>query len=91
MTELVLRELTENHDIEDAVFLVDDAQHLQTALRRHGLRFRYEKQGNRTAVERVFREIRRRSSSVSNCFSHVCRPITNSWLQAVAVWQTATN
>ncbi|ELY76683.1 transposase [Natrinema pallidum DSM 3751] len=45
------------HDVEDAVFLVDGAQHLQTALRRHGLRFRYEEHGNRNAVERIFREI----------------------------------
>ncbi len=42
LTERFLRELTEKHDVEDAVFLVDGAQHLQTALRRYGLRFRYE-------------------------------------------------
>ncbi|ELY75988.1 transposase [Natrinema pallidum DSM 3751] len=52
LTERFLQELTEKHDVEDAVFLVDGAQHLQTALRRHGLRFRYEKHGNRNASRR---------------------------------------
>ncbi|WP_394348257.1 IS6 family transposase [Natrinema pallidum] len=63
LTERFLQELTEKHDVEDAVFLVDGARHLQTALRRHGLRFRYEKHGNQNAVERIFREIKRRTSS----------------------------
>ncbi len=91
LTERFLRELTEKHDVEDAVFLVDGAHHLQTALRRRRLRFRYEKQGNRNAVERVFREIKRRISSFSNCFSHAKPSTAESWLQAFAVWQNATN
>ncbi|QCS44556.1 IS6 family transposase [Natrinema versiforme] len=91
LTERFLRELIEKHDVENAVFLVDGAQHLQTALRRHRLRFRYEKQGNRNAVERIFREIKRRTSSFSNCFSHAKPSTAESWLQAFAVWQNATN
>ncbi|SFC60035.1 Transposase (or an inactivated derivative) [Halobiforma haloterrestris] len=91
LTERFLRELIEKHDVENAVFLVDGAQHLQTALRRRGLRFRYEKHGNRNAVERIFREIKRRTTSFSNCFSHVRPSTAESWLQAFAVWQNATN
>ena len=39
LTEMFLQELREKHDVENAVFLVDGAQHLQTALQRAGLRF----------------------------------------------------
>ncbi len=91
LTERFLQELTEKHDLDDAVFLVDGAKHLQTALRRSGLRFRYEKHGNRNAAERVFREIKRRTSSFSNCFSHAQLSTAESWLQAFAVWHNATN
>ncbi|WP_226483336.1 IS6 family transposase [Natrinema amylolyticum] len=91
LTERFLQELTEKHDIDDAVFLVDGAKHLQTALRRSGLRFRYEKHGNRNAAERIFREIKRRTSSFSNCFSHAQPSTAESWLQAFAVWHNATN
>jgi transposase-like protein len=91
LTERFLQELTEKHDLDNAVFLVDGAKHLQTALRRSGLRFRYEKHGNRNAAERVFREIKRRTSSFSNCFSHAQPSTAESWLQAFAVWHNATN
>ena len=91
LTERFLQELTEKHNLDDAVFLVDGAKHLQTALRRSGLRFRYEKHGNRNAAERVFREIKRRTSSFSNCFSHAQPSTAESWLQAFAVWHNATN
>ena len=42
LTERFLQELTEKHDLDDAVFLVDGAKHLQTAPRRFGLRIRYK-------------------------------------------------
>ena len=48
LTEIFLRELREKHDIETAVFLVDGAQHLQTALQRAGLRFQMRRHGNRS-------------------------------------------
>jgi putative transposase len=38
LTQQFLRELREKHDVSDAVFLVDYAQHLVAALRRAGLR-----------------------------------------------------
>ena len=91
LTEIFLRELREKHDVETAVFLVDGAQHLQTALQRAGLRFQIHRHGNRNAVERIFRELKRRTSSFSNCFSHVNPETAESWLQTFARWHNATN
>jgi putative transposase len=54
LTQQFLRELQEKHDVSDAVFLVDYAQHLATALRRAGFRFQTVRHGNRNAIERVF-------------------------------------
>ena len=39
LTKIFLRRLREKHDVESAVFLVDGAQYLQTALVRASLRF----------------------------------------------------
>jgi transposase-like protein len=50
---MFLSELRENHDVDDAAFLVDGAATLHAACRRHELRFRYEKYGERNSVERV--------------------------------------
>jgi putative transposase len=91
LTEIFLHELREKHDVDDAVFLVDDADWLQTALQRHGLDFRYELHGNRNNIERVFRKVKRRASSFSNCFSHVEPETAETWLQAFAVWHNAAN
>jgi putative transposase len=91
LTEIFLRELRQKHDVENAVFLVDGAQHLQTALQRAGLRFQMRRHGNRNAVERIFRELKRRTSSFSNCFSHVEPETAESWLQTFARWHNATN
>ncbi|WP_434530967.1 IS6 family transposase [Haloarcula sp. NS06] len=91
LTEIFLRELRQKHDVETAVFLVDGAQHLQTALQRTGLRFQMCRHGNRNAVERIFRELKRRTSSFSNCFSHVDPETAENWLQSFACWHNATN
>ncbi|WP_423999715.1 IS6 family transposase [Haloarcula salina] len=91
LTEIFLRELRQKHDIETAVFLVDGAQHLQTALQRAGLRFQMCRHGNRNAVERIFRELKRRTSSFSNCFSHVEPETAENWLQSFARWHNAPN
>ncbi|MFC6863890.1 IS6 family transposase [Halomicroarcula sp. GCM10025817] len=80
LTDIFLRELREKHDVETAVFLVDGAQNLQTALSRAGLRFQMCRHGNRNAVERMFRELRRRLSSFSNCFSHAEPETAETWL-----------
>ena len=91
LSEIFLRELRNKHDVESAEFLVDDAQWLHTALRRHGLDFRYEPDGNRNSVERVFREVQRRTSSFSNCFSHVDPATAENWLQTLAAWWNSLN
>lgn len=91
LTQRFLRELREKHDVDDAVFLVDHAHHLATALQRIGLRFRPERHGNRNAIERVFREVKRRPSSFSNSFSHVDPSTAETWLQAFAVWWNSRN
>ena len=81
-----LTELCEKHDVADAVFLVDDADDLKGGLRRENLSYRVEIHGFRNSVERIFREVQRRTSSFSNCFSHVDPPTAETWLQAHAVW-----
>jgi len=47
--------------------------------------------GNRNAVERIFRELKRRTSSFSNCFSHVEPETAEKWLQSFARWHNAPN
>jgi Transposase and inactivated derivatives len=80
-----LTELAEKHDVEDALFLVDDADDLIGGLRRENYNYRVEQHGFRNSVKRVFREVERRTSSFSNCFSHVDPPTAETWLQAHAV------
>ena len=91
LTEIFLKELRQKHDVETAVFLVDGAKHLQAALQRAGLRFQTERHGNRNAVERIFREVKGRTSSFSNCFSHVEPETAENWLQSFARWHNAPN
>jgi putative transposase len=86
LTLLFLRELHEKQQVSDVTFLVDKAHHLKNALERLGLRFRVCRYGNRNAVERVFREVKRRTSSFSNTFSNAQLPTAESWLKAFAVW-----
>ena len=77
-------ELREKHDVENAVFLIDGSHSLKDACRRHGLNFRYEKHGNRNSVERVFREIKRRTTNFSNCFSNAEADTADNWLRSFA-------
>ncbi|WP_430506587.1 IS6 family transposase [Haloparvum sp. PAK95] len=86
LTQQFLRELAEKHDVSDAVFLIDDARELESGLRNEGFEYRIEIDGLRNQIERVFREVERRTSSFSNCFSHVDPPTAETWLQAFAVW-----
>ncbi|UHH26681.1 IS6 family transposase [Halobacterium noricense] len=74
--------LREKHDVDDAVVLVDGAPTLKDACNRHGLRFQYEKHGNRNAVERVFREMKRRTLLFSNCFSNAAADTADDWLRS---------
>ena len=75
-------ELREKHDVDDVVFLIDGSLSLKDACSRHGLDFRYEKHGNRNSVERVFREVKRRTSSFSNCFSNAEAETADDWLKS---------
>ena len=86
LTVLFLRELREKQQLTDITFLIDAATHLKAALDRLGLRFRVNRHGNRNSIERVFREVKRRTSSVSNTFSNIRLPTADSWLKAFAVW-----
>jgi transposase-like protein len=77
-------ELREKHDVDTAVFLVDSAAPLQDACSRHGLDYRYEEHGNRNRGERVFREVKRRTTCFSNCFSNAQRETADEWLRSFA-------
>jgi putative transposase len=84
LTEMFLSELREKHLVDDATFLVDGAPWLQAACHRLGLRFQHVTHGDRNAVERVFRELKRRTHQFSNMFSHVEPSTAENWLQAFA-------
>lgn len=79
-----LTELAEKHAVDEAVFLVDGAHSLHNACQRHGFTFRDEQHGDRNSVERVFREVKRRTSSFSNCFSNAKADTANRWLRSFA-------
>ncbi|ACV46210.1 MULTISPECIES: IS6-like element ISHmu9 family transposase [Halomicrobium] len=74
-------ELREKHHVDDAVFLVDGATPLEDACSRYRLDFRYQKHGTRNGVERIFRVVKRRTSSSSNRFSHVDPDTADDWLR----------
>ncbi|WP_097009704.1 IS6 family transposase [Natronoarchaeum philippinense] len=80
LSQQFLRELCEKSDLGDTVFLVDHAQHLAAALQRAGLRLPPARHGNQNAVERIFRGVKRRTSSFTNSFCHVELVTAESWL-----------
>ena len=84
LTEHFLQELREKHDVENAVFLVDGAKHLHAALQRTGLRFQYERRGNRNSVEHVFPKVKRRIFSFTNSFSNAQATAADDWLRSFA-------
>jgi transposase-like protein len=75
-------ELRDKHDVDNATFLVDGAVPLQRACDKHGLDFRYKRHGNRNKVECVFREVKCRTTSFSNCFSNAEAKTANEWLRS---------
>ena len=83
--------LREKHQVDDEMVFVDDASWLQAACYRHGLRFQHVTHGNRNVVKRVFREIKRRTSSFSNSFSQIDPATAETWLQSFAVWWNSLN
>jgi len=82
IADLFFAKLREKHDVDDTIFLVDGAVPLQRACRKHGLDSRYERYGNRNSVERVFREVKRRTICFSNCFSHAEAETADEWLRS---------
>jgi transposase-like protein len=85
LTEMFLTELREKHLVSDAIFLVDGAPWLQAACHRHSLRFQHVTHGNRNAIERVFKELKRRTEAFANHFRHADPNTAEAWLQAFAV------
>jgi transposase-like protein len=84
LTKQFLQELQEKHDVADAAFLVDGAPWLQAALFEENLRFQHVTQGNRNAVERVFKEVKRRTEQFANHFRRATAESAENWLQTFA-------
>ena len=82
---MFLAELREKHLVDDAIFLVDGAPWLQAACHRHSLRFQHVTHGNRNAIERAFKEFKRRTEAFANHFRHADPNIAETWLQAFDV------
>ena len=81
--------LIKKHDLDESLFLVDGLPSLRDACRYHSLRFRVTKHGNRNSVERLFREVKRRTKAFSNCFSNAQPETAEEWLLAFASWHNA--
>ena len=88
-TRWFLTELHHRYQLDDVVFLVDDADYLGPVLAEDGYRFQTLAHGNRNAIERVFWEIERRTSSFANSFSHVELETAHEWLEAFAVYHNS--
>ena len=80
-----LAELHRRYQLNDVEFLVDYADYLVAVLDDDGYQFQMTTHGNQNAIERVFWEIERRTSSFANIFNYVESRIAESWLQALAV------
>ncbi|AXR76262.1 Transposase (plasmid) [Natrarchaeobaculum sulfurireducens] len=76
-----VRELREEHDVNDAVFLISRDISLQYVCERHDLEFRYERHGGQNSTKHVFREIKRRTTTFSNCFSNTKGTTVDQWLE----------
>jgi transposase-like protein len=85
LTEMFLSELREKHLVSDAIFLVNGAPWLQAACHRHSPQFQHVTHGNRNAIERVFKELKRRTEAFANHFRHAHPETAETWLQAFAV------
>ena len=88
-TRWFLTELHRRYQLDDVKFLVDDADYLGPVLAEDGYRFQIIQHGNRNAIERVFWEIERRTSSFANSFSNVTLETAQDWLEAVAVYHNS--
>jgi transposase-like protein len=84
-----LDELHEQCWLRDVTILVDGADYLVKVFSDDGYDYEYAPHGNRNAVERVFREVERRTSSFSNSFSNVELATAESWIEPFAVYHNA--
>jgi transposase-like protein len=84
LAQQFLAELREKHDVDDALFLIDGSHSLKDACSRHRLDLRVERHGARNSIERVFLEVKRRTSSFSNCFNNTEAETANEWLRRFA-------
>ena len=84
ITKVFVRELQDKHAIDDAEFLVDGAPWLHAGLFELGMHFRHETFGNRNPVERVFQEIKRRTTQFYNTFSRASPESAEEWLKAIS-------
>lgn len=71
LAQRFLAELRDKHDLADATILIDGSNSLSAGCSRLGLTSHVQRHGDRNSVERVFREVKRRTVAFSNCFSHV--------------------
>ena len=88
-TRWFLAELHRQCRLDDVVFLVDGANYLGPVLDEDGYQFQVTSNGNRNAIERVFCEIERRTSSFANSFSHVTLETAQEWIEALAVYHNS--
>lgn len=84
LTKHFLQELVEKHDVDESLFLVDGAPWLQAALAQLGLRFQHVIHGNRNAVERLFKELKRRTEAFATHFRLASAKSAETWLQTFA-------
>jgi transposase-like protein len=84
-TRWFLTELPRRYRLDSVEFLVDDADYLINVPEEDGCRFQMTSHGNRNAIERIFLEIERQTSSFATRFSYVESQTAESWLQALAV------
>ena len=90
-TVLFPQELQQIVPVTQATILADDAHHPKAALSRLRLQFQMYRYRNRSVVERVFREVKRRTYSFSNTFRHAQPMMSERWLQAFAIWWNSLN
>ena len=88
-TRWFLDKLHRRCSLADVTILVDGADYLLGVRAEDSYRCHYLPTGSRNSVERVFRDVERRTSSFSNSFSHVERKTAQSWLDAFAVYHNS--
>jgi transposase-like protein len=79
LVQQFLAEVREKYDVDDGLFLIDSSHSLKDVCSQHGLDLRVERHGDRNSVKRVFRGVKRRTSTFSNCFSNTKAETADEW------------